>query len=109
VIAIPTTTVSIWSHDALTVDDYGDPAADDTPTAIGVPASIIEQNHTINTHADGRSQIIRTYTCRLPAGTDTPVRLRDETTGDVYLVDAVTQPANPHITNDIRCDLRRAS
>lgn len=108
-IATPTTTVTVWACKPGTVDDYDDPAADDTPTAVGVAASIVEQTKRTTTASSGRPQTVRSFTGRLPAGTDVPAgsRLRDENTADVYLVDATSQPANPYATNDIRCDLRR--
>lgn len=111
-IATPTTTVTVYGVvEAADTDVYDDPTSDDTPTAVDVPASILEQSRLTTTHTSDRLQVVRSYTARLPAGTDVTAgtRLVDEATGYVYLVDATSQPANPHVVNDIRADLRRVS
>lgn len=108
-IAVPTTTVSVFGISPTAVDEFNDPVVDDFPTAIGVAASIIEQSKRVATATSDRLQVIRSYTARLPADMDVPAgsRLVDEQSEVVYLVDATSQPANPYTTTDVRCDLRR--
>lgn len=110
-IATPTTTVTVFGLSSDATDEFGDPVADNTPSAVGVPASIVEQSLQATTANDGRTQTVRSYTGRLPAGTDVAAayRLYDERADVVYLVDSVARPANPHTTNDIRADLRRVT
>lgn len=108
-IAVPTTTVSVLPFAPSSVDVYDDPAADNTPSAVGVPASILEQRQTATTPADDRTQTVRSFVARLPAGTPiaAPARLFDEQAGVMYLVDDVAPPASPYTTLDIRADLHR--
>lgn len=108
-IATPTTTVSVYGSTATTTDDYDDQVVDDTPTAVGVPASILEQTRQATTSSSDMARTVRSATGRLPDGTDVAAgtRLLDEQTNTVWLVDSTSQNANPHLVNDIRCDLRR--
>ena len=110
-IATPTTTVTVFGLSETATDEFGDPVADNTPTAIGVPASILEQSRVVSTASAERTHTVRSYTGRLPAGTDVAAgyRLYDERTAAVYLVDSTSQTANPHATSDIRADLRRVA
>lgn len=112
--AIPTTTVDVLG--GVTTDDLGDEIEGSTVLASGVLASILEQVETnvVTTAADARVQVVRRYTGRLPADTTVagggPItsahRLRD-VAGDVYVIDAVSQPAHPLLTNDLHLDLRK--
>jgi hypothetical protein len=40
---------------------------------------------------------------------DSSNRIRDERTGDTYVIDNVTTPINPIIPQDVRLDLRRVT
>lgn len=105
---MPTTTVDILG--GVTTDDLGDEVEGSTVLASGVLASILEQVETavVTTAADTRVQVVRRYTGRLPADTSvtTAHRLRD-VDGNIYVIDAVSQPTNPFLTNDVHLDLRR--
>lgn len=107
--AIPTTTVSILG--GSTTDDLGDTYDGTTVSASGVIASILEQRQIVTTPADSRAQVVRLYTGRLPysAVVSTSNRIRDEQTGDVYVIDNVSRVANPVLQQDVRLDLRRAT
>lgn len=108
-IARPTTTVTVLPQAPDTNDAYGDPVTDNTPTAVGVPASILEQRMTVTSPATGRPETIRTLTARLPSTVtlDAGARLYDERTDVTYIVDDVAQPASHLTTNDLRCELHR--
>jgi hypothetical protein len=92
-----------------TSDSFGDPK--DLPKTIltGVTASIIERNKTTTNPDDGNIRTVRTYTCRIPAGTPlrTGDRIKDEKTGAIYVFDSFTTATNPVRGADIRLDLRR--
>lgn len=107
--AIPTTTVSILR--GTTTDAYGDPVDGTTVAASGVLASLLEQRVGVTTGADDRVQQLRAITGRLPAGTDVEEgdRIRDERTGEIYVIDNVSRVQNPVVMADTRVDLRRAT
>jgi hypothetical protein len=107
--AIATTTVSILR--GTTTDDYGDERDTDTPVATGVPASLTEQSRRVTTRDDPTPRIVRYAVARLPARTDVTDqdRIRDERTGAVYIVDAVSGMTNPTFEVDRRLDLRRTT
>jgi hypothetical protein len=109
VIAVPTTTVTILG--GSTNSDYGDVLDSDEPAGTGIPASIIEGRQIVATEADQQARAIRYYTGRLPHGTivTDSNRLRDELTGDTYVIDNVTAPRNPIMEQDVRLDLRRVN
>lgn len=106
-IATPTTTVTILGGN--TQSDFGDVLDSDTPAGAGIPASIIEGRQIVSTESDAQARAVLYYTGRLPNGTVVTEanRLRDERTGDTYLIDHVTRPHNPVIPADVRLDLRR--
>lgn len=78
-----------------------------TDAQTGIPASLIEQTRTSRSPASGAPRVIRTTIARLPAGTDVTEddRIRDESTGRIYSVDQVNQPAALGFTAELRVDL----
>jgi hypothetical protein len=109
--ALPNTTVDLLGGTS-TPDQYGDHDESESVMAEGVPASLIEKTMpTVSTESDMQAVIVRYYVCRVPQGT--PVtdlsRVRDRTTGEVFVVDSVTLPRHPVTPMDIRLDLRRVS
>lgn len=107
--AVATTKVTILR--GTTTDVYGDEQDTDTPIATGVPASLTEQSRRVTTRDDPTPRIVRYAVARVTAGTDITDqdRVRDERTGAVYIVDAVSQMANPAVAADLRLDLRRTT
>lgn len=107
--AIATTRISVLR--GTSVDAYGDEVDIDTPVASGIPASLTEQSRRVTTRDDPTPRIVRYTVARVAAGTDIQDldRVRDERTGAVYIVDAVSSMANPAVTPDIRLDLRRTT
>lgn len=107
--AIATTRVTILR--GTTPDAYGDEQDVDTPVATGIPASLTEQSRRVTTRDDPTPRIVRYAVARVPADTDVTDqdRLRDERTGAVYIVDAVSSMTNPAVSVDRRLDLRRTT
>ncbi|MFI8351323.1 hypothetical protein [Streptomyces sp. NPDC085596] len=107
--AIATTQISILR--GVTTDAYGDEQNVDMPVYTGIPASLAEQTRRVTTRDDPTPRIVRYATARVPARTDITDqdRVRDERTGAVYSVDAVSSMTNPTLTVDIRLDLRRTT
>lgn len=107
--AIATTVLTVLR--GTTTDVYGDEQDTDTVIASGIPASLTEQSRRVTTRDDPTPRIVRYAVARVPAGTDVSDqdRLRDERTGAIYIVDAVSSMANPAAVPDIRLDLRRTT
>src|SRR5690242_6493591 len=102
--AVATTTLSILR--GTTTDAYGDERDTNTPIATGVPASLTEQSRRVTTRDDPTPRIVRYAVARVPARTDIndQDRVRDERTGAIYIVDAVSGMANPVFEVDRRLD-----
>lgn len=107
--ARPTTTVTILRGTGT--DEYGDPTDTLTEVATGLPASILERTQRVTKFGERTPQIITYYTARLPGDTvlHAQDRIKDETTGVIYVMDNFSQVANPLLVNDVRVDLRRLS
>lgn len=106
-LAQATCTVSILR--GTTTTDYDDLADVDTVVASGLPASLIEQRRIVTTFGDDRPQVVRYWTLRLLAGTDVRDgdRVKNEQTGEIFMVDSLaTQEVVVH-HGEIRVDLRR--
>lgn len=96
-------------------DLFGDFA--DLPTEAGtdaqtnVPAALNEITRTITTPSDPTPRVVRYVIARLPAGTDITEedRLRDERTGRIYIVSAVTPADGVGTHPDLRVDLQRTN
>lgn len=108
-LALATTTVTVYR--GTSTDDYGDEQDTDTPVHTGIPASIVEQSRRVTTRDDPTPRIVRYAVGRVTAGTDITDqdRLRDERTGAVYIVDAVSQMTSAAVAADVRLDLRRTT
>ncbi|MCX5522202.1 hypothetical protein OG342_04875 [Streptomyces bobili] len=108
-IALATTTVTVLR--GTTTDTYGDEQDLNTPHLTGIPASLTEQTRRVTTRENPTPRIVRYAVARVAAGTDVTDqdRLRDERTGAVYIVEAVSSMANPAVTPDLRLDLRRTT
>ena len=104
-----TTTISILR--GTSTDGYGDEVDTDTAAYTGIPASLVEQSRRVTTRDDPTPRIVRYAVGRVTAGTDVTDqdRIKDERTGAIYIVDAVSSMANPALTADLRLDLRRTT
>lgn len=104
-----TTTITVLRGTAT--DGYGDETDTNTPVATGIPASLVEQTRRVTTRDDPTPRIVRYAVGRVTAGTDITDqdRLRDESTGAVYIVDAVSSMNSAAVAADLRLDLRRTT
>jgi hypothetical protein len=111
--AIANTRVSILT--GTTTDSWGDTVDSTTPSSNpaqrGIPASLIERGKTITTPEQPTPRVIRTHVARLPAGTPVGAedRLRDDITGTVYAITAVTAETGVGRVPDVRLDLKRVT
>lgn len=111
--AIANTKVTVLT--STTVTEWGDTADATTPSTNpaqrGIPASLIEQTRTVTTPESTTPRVIRSTIARLPAGV--PVggedRIRDDRTGQIYAITAVTRPGGVGHTQDLRLDLKRVT
>jgi hypothetical protein len=107
---LATTLVSLYRGGST--NDYGDEVDDNTTAdAEHIPASVIEQRQTIADPTTGTPRTVRVTVGRVRSGVDvrTGDRLRDERSGDLYVVEGVAQPASPVAVLDQRLDLSRVS
>lgn len=107
--AQPTATVTVKR--GTSTDGYGDVVDTGATVATAVPMSILEQRKTVTGPTDAMVRQVRWYVGRAAsdAGIQVGDQLEDETTGDAYVVDDVSQTASPIATNDLRLDLRKVS
>lgn len=109
--AIATCTVSVLR--GTTVDPvYGDTAATMTVIASGIPASIVEQPQTkVTTPGNATPRVTRVYDGIVGSNVDVTDRdrLKDERTGQIYVITSVSQQALPGIISDQSLELRRAT
>lgn len=103
-----TTTVSILggqSEDPV----FGDVVDDFEVLASGLLASVIESQKQNREPSTGNPRIIRTHVGRMVAGTAVTEDnlIKDEQTGETYIVVSVTRNANPQSAQDVRLDLKR--
>lgn len=106
---IPTTWVTVLR--TTSTDMFGD-QVDSSSEAGGdvltrIPASLMERSRTITTPNSPTPRVVRYATARLPArtGVTEDDRLRDESTGRIYAITAVTQPTAVGFTPHLRLDL----
>jgi hypothetical protein len=106
---IATTWVTVLRGVATDLDDdISDlPVEAGTDAQTGIPASLIEGSRSIKTPSSATPRVVRYAIARLPAGTDVTEedRLRDDRTGRIYAITAVTQPAAIGFTPSLRLDL----
>lgn len=108
--AVATCSISILRGTA--VDPvYGDTYATSQVVATGVPASIIERSQKIFTPGDATPRIVRAIDGIVGSQTDitNADRVRDEATGQVYIVTAVINSALPGMSSDTQLELRRTN
>lgn len=108
-LSVATTTLTVYR--GTSTDVYGDEVDNDTIAASGIPASLVEQTRRVTTRDDPTPRIVHSATGRVTAGTDITDqdRVKDERTGAVYIVDAVSSMTNAAVAADLRLDLRRTT
>ncbi len=104
-IATPTTTVDVLR--GTETSTFGDLMDADTVAIANVAASIIEQRQRPHQPRDGEDRNVRYFKGRVPRGTGVAKgdRLRDRTTGAVYVVESVYTQSNPFWSQDQSMDL----
>lgn len=105
--ALANRTVAVLRGEAT--DDYGDPVDVDTSVATGLPASIVERSRRVFDPASDRTQIVRYWTGRLPAGTDVRVgdRLQDEQTSEIFVIQSFSAQQRLVHDGEVRVDLAK--
>lgn len=104
--AVANTTISIYR--GTTTDAEGDEVETDVPLYTGVVASLIEgRPRQVESGTSATPRVIRQATMRVGARTDIKRddRVKDETTGQFWRIDAVGAIGNPAMTPDLRVDL----
>lgn len=107
--ALATTTVSILR--GTSVDEYGDAYDNGTVAASGIPAAVVEESRRTYDRATQTPRTIRAVRGTLGSGVDVREgdQLRDDRTGLIYAVQAVTQPGGVGMTPDLDVDLIRVT
>jgi len=108
-IAAATTSISVLR--GTSTNAWGDEIDTDTAVHTGIPASLIEQTRRVTTRDDPTPRIVRYAVGRVTAGTDITDqdRIRDERTGAIYIVEAVSAMNSAAVAADLRLDLRRTT
>lgn len=108
--AIATCSISILRGEANDLV-YGDSYATSQVIATGVAASIIERTQKIVTPGNAAPRIVRSIDGIVGSQTDITDadRIRDEKTGQVYVVVAVIDSALPGMSSDTQLELRRTN
>jgi hypothetical protein len=77
-----------------TTDEWGDTIDAGTPVASAIPAFLAETSHRVQDPTTPMPRVIRQTTARVPywLGVQNTDQVVDETSGDKYIVLAVTQP-----------------
>ncbi|MFE8961746.1 hypothetical protein [Streptomyces iakyrus] len=104
---LATTTASILGGSGT--DEFGDEVDGTEVLASDIAVELVESTRTAMEPATGTPRIIRTHICRLPPDTavDETKRIKDEQTGEIYIVVSVTRNASPVLTQPLRADLKR--
>jgi hypothetical protein len=88
---------------------WGDTVDNATVAASGIPAAITVRSRTAQDSATQTSRVIETVTGAVGSNVDIrdTDRLRDDTHGITYSIEAVTQPGGAGLTADLQLELRR--
>lgn len=103
---VANTYISVYR--GTTTDAEGDEVETDTPLYQNLPASLIEgRPRQVESGTSGTPRVIRVATLRLGANKDVKRndRIKDETTGQFWRIDAVGAIGNPAFAPDLRVDL----
>ncbi len=92
------------------VNDYGDEIDGDTVASSGILGSVIERTKQVFNPDDGRVATIRYLTGRFDNRADIVDgdRIKDEKTGEIFVVQSLSRPVNAVVKSDIVADLIRA-
>jgi hypothetical protein len=106
VLALATTTLTVYRGSSTNA--WGDEIDTNTAVHTGIPASLVEQSRRVTTRDDPTPRIVRYAVGRVTAGTDITDqdRIKDERTGAIYIVDAVSSMNSAAVAADLRLDMR---
>jgi hypothetical protein len=95
-----------------TQNQFGDTVDDNQPVMTGLPVLLAETGKTVQDPSSPTPRTIRQITCQVPqyAGITSDYRIKDEATGDTYIIIGITTP--PTIIGapvDVILDLKRIS
>ncbi|MBA5222225.1 hypothetical protein [Streptomyces griseoaurantiacus] len=104
--ALANTTISVLR--GTTTDEFGDETDNASVAASGIPCSLVEQVRQAFTPESPTPRVVRYTIGRVNADTDVREddRVKDEYTGRVYIVQAVSQTGGLGMVNDLRLDLK---
>ena len=92
-------------------DEFVDPLDNVTVSASGVPISIIHQTSRQFLPVENRLTSVHNITARLRPSV--PIketsRIKDERTGEIYMVEGIVHPQDPFGASAIRLELRRVN
>ena len=106
------TTVATIIGGAETTNEWGDPVEGSQEILVRIPCALMEQPRQVVADEGQREPVTIVYVIAYIPSRYTVTnaqRLRDDITGNTYLIDKVTRPVHPSRPQDIRLDLRRAS
>ena len=107
----PTTYATILCG-ADSANEWGDPVEGTQEIHTRVPCALAEQPRQVVSDEGQREPVTIVYVvAHIPNrySVTNAQRLRDERTGETYVIDKVTRPQHPAGARDTRLDLRRAS
>jgi len=92
------------------VNEYGDEIDGSDVASSGILGSVIERTKQVYNPDDGRVATIRYLTGRFNHNADIQDgdRIKDEKTGEIYLVASISRPTNAVMKSDIVADLTDA-
>lgn len=93
----------------VSTDKYGDEVDSKEPVARNVLGSVLESQRTVFNPNDQRTTVVRDLVGRFGSGTDVQSgdRIRNEKSGDVYVVLGVHEGNGPVHKSDVVVDLTR--
>jgi hypothetical protein len=92
------------------VNDYGDEIDSNTVASSGIRGSVIERTKQVFNPDDGRVATVRFLTGRFDSRADIQDgdRIKDEKTGEIFVVASLSRPTNAVVKSDIVADLTKA-
>jgi hypothetical protein len=93
-----------------TVNDYGDEVDSETVVSTDILGSVIERTKQVFNPDDGRVATVRFLTGRFDGRADIQDgdRIKDQKTGEVFVVASLARPTNAVVKSDIVADLTKA-
>lgn len=105
----PNTYCSILRTDEGETDEFGDPVDNETVAASGIPISIIHKEVSQFLPVEHRKTVYNDYVARLRADIEVKStdRIKDERTGNIFMVEGVFYTNSPLWASATRLELRK--